>query len=82
MFPGNEVDYQVIQSPRDFSYTGNSISDYDLVFYAQSLPPLGYKVYQITADSNNVNIAPVETDQKYFIGDDVCEASNFVLVIE
>lgn len=79
-----EVDYQVTVAPRDFGYTGENISLFDLVFHVEDLPPLGYKVYSIKnldPSGENATIKPVEDDSKYTIGYDVTQNYSLINLI-
>lgn len=74
IFTDKNVSYQVAVTPRDFNYTELDVSKYDLVFRAEDLPPLGFKLYRITnLDPNDVNstLTPVDDATKYTIGNDV-----------
>lgn len=65
--------FQVAKTPRSFEYTQQKTSKYDLVFRAENLPPLGFKVYSITnldPNADNSTLESIEDDGKYTIGND------------
>lgn len=73
------VTWQVTKPLGDFTYTGRSISKYELVFLAKDLPALGYKVYSIkNLDPNDENPDPIAAvyKDKFVLGNEVFFESN------
>lgn len=71
MLIGEVIEHQVAKAPRNFNYTGLEISNYEIVFHANDLPPLGFKVYEITNLNSLDELEAVEGDEKYSIKNDV-----------
>lgn len=69
---GNEVPYDILKSPMDFSYTSYATKNFTLVFLADNLPPLGAKVYHfVNVDFGQTpeDIEPDTSDGQYVLGD-------------
>lgn len=70
----DDVPYQIIKSISDFRYINDiKPAPYELVFQANAIPPLGFKLFfvQNLPTSNNNKVFVDDTSDKYKLGDEV-----------
>lgn len=72
MVSDESINYQITPSITDFVYVDNiDPSNYDLVFLAEDLPPLGVKYYYVEVDrttSRKNEHIPKESSNRNYIG--------------
>lgn len=71
--------YQAIKSISDFGYiTDIKQAQFELVFQAKAIPPLGFKLFYVQRITNSITYRIIvdETPTKYSLGNEVSRRSR------
>lgn len=62
--------------PKNFSYTALKVQPFNLIFYANDIPPLGLKIFYFTNNGGYATVEEDTSDAKHKLGDEVSQLLN------